>query len=167
MSFLLSCMNGVRARFLLGILAVALCVLFGYPAGAIEAVRTPLNAAAIDLTPAIERYKADGDLIPISTAAGADGIVRRIAVKARESGTRPEWIVFALTNDTTEQLDRLVVTPYHRLVGSGVIWPDLGAQRITAITASQGEAPNVKTAPMQMYSRSRSILAQPSPTWRN
>jgi diguanylate cyclase (GGDEF)-like protein/PAS domain S-box-containing protein len=111
------------------------------PAAAIEAVRTPLNAAAVDLTPAIETYKADGDVIQISTAAGADGIVRRIAVKARESGTRPEWIVFALTNDTNEQIDRLIVSPHHRLVGSGVIWPDLGSSRISAITASQGESP--------------------------
>ena len=53
--------------------------------------------------------------------------MRRIAVKARESGTRPDWIVFALTNDTDEQIDRLLVAPHFRLVGSGVIWPDLGA----------------------------------------
>ena len=67
--------------------------------------------------------------------------MRRIAVKARETGTRPDWIVFALTNDTDEQLDRLLVAPHFRLVGSGVIWPDLGGSRIAAITASQGIRP--------------------------
>ena len=32
----------------------------------------------------------------------------------------------------------MLVAPHFRLVGSGVIWPDLGASRISAITASQG-----------------------------
>ena len=35
-------------------------------------------------------------------------------------------------------MERLLVAPHFRLVGSGVIWPDLGASRISAITASQG-----------------------------
>ena len=111
------------------------------PARAVEAVRVSPDVQAIDLTPAIERYRSDGDEIRISTAPGRDGIVRRIAVKARETGTRPDWIVFALTNDTDEQLDRLLVAPHFRLVGSGVIWPDLGGSRIAAITASQGIRP--------------------------
>jgi hypothetical protein len=33
------------------------------------------HSQAIDLTPAIERYRSDGDLIQISTAPGKDGIV--------------------------------------------------------------------------------------------
>jgi hypothetical protein len=68
---------------------------------AVESVRVDSKIKAIDLTPAIERYKSDGDEIRISTAPGRDGIVRRIAVKAREAGTRPDWIVFALTNATS------------------------------------------------------------------
>jgi diguanylate cyclase (GGDEF)-like protein/PAS domain S-box-containing protein len=117
------------------------------PAAAVEAVRVNREAAAIDLTPAIERYRSDGDEIRISTAPGRDGIVRRIAVKARESGTRPDWIVFALTNDTDEQIDRLLVAPHFRLSGSGVIWPDLGSSRIAAITASQGIRPEREDSP--------------------
>lgn len=117
------------------------------PAGAVEAVRVNLEAPAIDLTTAIERYRSDGDEIRISTAPGRDAIVRRIAVKARESGTRPDWIVFALTNDTDEQVDRLLVAPHFRLVGSGVAWPDLGSSRITAITASQGIRPEREDSP--------------------
>ena len=43
---------------------------------AVEAVRVGLDAPAIDLTPMIERYRSDGDLIQIATAPGKDGIVR-------------------------------------------------------------------------------------------
>ncbi|HKG18417.1 MAG TPA: diguanylate cyclase, partial [Candidatus Limnocylindrales bacterium] len=114
---------------------------------AVEAVRVNLEAQAIDLTPMVERYRSDGDEIRISTAPGRDGIVRRIAVKARESGTRPDWIVFALTNDTDEQVDRLLVAPHFRLTSSGVIWPDLGSSRIAAITASQGIRPEREESP--------------------
>ena len=108
---------------------------------AVESVRMDPKTKAVDLTPMIERYRSDGDEIRISTAPGRDGIVRRIAVKARESGTRPDWIVFALTNDTDEQIERLLVAPHFRLTDSGVIWPDLGSSRIAAITASQGIRP--------------------------
>ena len=111
------------------------------PAAAIESVRVPLDAATIDMTRAVESYSSRDDRIQVSTAPGADGIVRRIEVRAREDGSRPSWIVFALTNDTDEQIDRLLVAPHFRLVGSGVIAPDLGATRINAITASQGFSP--------------------------
>jgi len=110
-------------------------------AGAVEAVRVTLDATALDITNVVERYRSEGDVIQISTAPGPDGIVRRIAVKARENGTRPDWIVFALSNATDEQIDRVLVAPYYRLVGSGVTWPDLGSSRIAAITASQGIKP--------------------------
>ncbi|MDX3808792.1 MAG: diguanylate cyclase, partial [Bosea sp. (in: a-proteobacteria)] len=116
-------------------------------ANAVEAVRVPIDAPVIDLTNIVERNKSDGDVIQISTAPGPDGIVRRIAVKARESGARPDWIVFALTNDSDEQIDRLLVAPFHRLIGSGVIWPDLGDRRIEAVTASQGLSPDREASP--------------------
>jgi diguanylate cyclase (GGDEF)-like protein/PAS domain S-box-containing protein len=108
---------------------------------AVESVRVDPKVKAVDLTPAIEHNRSEGDEIRISTAPGRDGIVRRIAVKAREAGTRPDWIVFALTNDTDQQVDRLLVAPHFRLTGSGVLWPDLGGTRITAITASEGIRP--------------------------
>jgi hypothetical protein len=73
--------------------------------------------------------------------------VRRIAVKARESGARPDWIAFALTNPSDEQIERILVAPHFRLVGSGVIWPDLGATRIAAITASEGIRPEREPSP--------------------
>lgn len=110
-------------------------------ASAVEAVRVPLDAAAIDLTKAVESYKSEGDRLLVATAPGADGIVRRIEVRAREEGTRPAWIVLALTNDSGEQIERLIVAPHFRFVGSGLVWPDLGAPRISAMTASHGFAP--------------------------
>jgi diguanylate cyclase (GGDEF)-like protein/PAS domain S-box-containing protein len=116
-------------------------------AGAVEAVRVDLKAQAIDLTPMVERHQSAEDEIRIPTARDRDGIVRRIAVKAREAGTRPDWIVFALTNDTDEQVDRLLVAPHFRLTSSGVIWPDLGSSRIAAITASQGIRPEREESP--------------------
>ncbi|TXN84585.1 EAL domain-containing protein [Methylobacterium sp. WL8] len=127
------------------ILALSLALLggllFSGSARAVEAVRVTLDAPVIDLTTAIERYRSDGDLIQISTAPGKDGIVRRIVVKARDAGARPDWMVFALTNDTDEQIERILVAPHFRLVDSGVVWPDLGGSRIAAITASQGIRP--------------------------
>ncbi|HUZ91610.1 MAG TPA: EAL domain-containing protein [Methylocella sp.] len=108
------------------------------PAKAIESVRVPLEAQAIDLSKAFETYHSDKDRLLVSTAPGSDGIVRRIEVRAKDEGTHPDWIVFALTNDTSEQMERLLVAPHFRLVGSGVIWPDLGSSRISAVTASQG-----------------------------
>ncbi len=139
-------MSGIAHPFrhLLYVAALTLlaALVFGpSPAEAIESVRVPLDAQVIDLTKAVESYNSAGDRLLVSTAPGSDGIVRRIEVRAREAGTRPNWIVFALTNDTDEQLDRLIVAPHFRLVGSGVIWPDLGSTRISAITASQGFPP--------------------------
>ncbi len=117
------------------------------PALAVQSVRVSADSDAIDLTRAVERYSAQGDRIQVSTAPGADGIVRRIEVSALEAGAQPSWIVFALTNDSDEQLTRLIVAPHFRLVGSGVVWPDLGSSRITTITASQGQAPEREDSP--------------------
>ena len=123
----------IALLFLLAVAAV--------PAKAVQSVRVSPDSEAIDLTHAVEHFGAQGDRIQVSTAPARDGIVRRIEVSALESGAQPSWIVFALTNDSDEQLTRLIVAPHFRFVGSGVVWPDLGSSRITTITASQGLAP--------------------------
>ena len=129
-------------RVLIGLATLLALVLVGCPpALAVQSVRVSADSDAIDLTRAVEHYSAQGDRIQVSTAPGADGIVRRIEVSALEAGAQPSWIVFALTNDSDEQLTRLIVAPHFRFVGSGVVWPDLGSSRITTITASQGQAP--------------------------
>ena len=133
---------GRRPRRALALMAALAWLGLGIGAAqAVQSVRVPVEADAIDLTSAVEHYGAQGDRIQVSTAPGADGIVRRIEVSALEAGAQPAWIVFALTNDSDEQLTRLVVAPHFRFVGSGVVWPDLGSSRITAITASQGSPP--------------------------
>ncbi len=108
-------------------------------ARAVESVNVRLDAAAIDLTAATEIQKTETDRIQVSTAPGADGIVRRIEVRAREGNNN--WAVFALTNNSDEQIDRLIVVPHYRMVGSGLIWPDLGLSRIAGITPSSGDRP--------------------------
>ncbi|MBV9261292.1 MAG: EAL domain-containing protein, partial [Pseudolabrys sp.] len=120
--------------------ALAFTILAGSTAYAIDAVNVRLDAPAIDLTNAVTQQKTENDRIQVSTAPGPDGIVRRIEVRARESSTN--WAVFALTNNSDEQLDRLIVVPHYRMVGSGVIWPDLGISRIVAITPSSGDRPD-------------------------
>jgi diguanylate cyclase (GGDEF)-like protein/PAS domain S-box-containing protein len=119
--------------------ALALATLTGSAAQAVDAVNVRLDAPAIDLTNAVVMQKTDGDRIQVSTAPGPDGIVRRVEVRAREGGTN--WAVFALTNNSDEQIDRLIVVPHYRMVGSGIFWPDLGLSRIAAITPSSGDRP--------------------------
>jgi diguanylate cyclase (GGDEF)-like protein/PAS domain S-box-containing protein len=118
---------------------IAASLLAVQTAPAVEAVNVRLDAAAIDLTAATEVQKSDGDRIQVSTAPGPDGIVRRIEVRAREGNTN--WAVLALTNNSDEQIDRLIVVPHYRMVGSGLFWPDLGLSRIAAITPSTGDRP--------------------------
>jgi diguanylate cyclase (GGDEF)-like protein/PAS domain S-box-containing protein len=126
-------------RCLMAVLALAGVLLAGQGAPAAEAVNVRLDAPAIDLTAATEVQKTEGDRIQVSTAPGPDGIVRRIEVRAREASTN--WAVFALTNNSDEQIDRLIVVPHYRMVGSGLFWPDLGLSRIASITPSSGDRP--------------------------
>ncbi len=118
---------------LLGILAAA-------PATAVEPIKISREDVALDLSRAVEIYRNQGDTFQVSTAPGADGIVRRIEVTADDERSTGDWAVFALANNTDQQFDRLIVAPHFRLAGSGMIWPDLGAVRIAAITPSEGFA---------------------------
>jgi diguanylate cyclase (GGDEF)-like protein/PAS domain S-box-containing protein len=128
----------MRAAFF--VLLIALTTLGADRARAVDAINVRLDAAAIDLTDAVERQRTETDRIQVSTAPGPDGIVRRIEVRARESSSN--WAVFALTNSGDEQVDRLLVVPHYRMVGSGLIWPDLGLSRIVTITPSTGDRPD-------------------------
>ncbi|HYS47503.1 MAG TPA: EAL domain-containing protein [Xanthobacteraceae bacterium] len=108
-------------------------------ARAVEAINLG-DASAIDLTGALERPKSEGDRIQVSTAADAEGIVRRIEVRSR--GGNPNWVVFALANNGSDQVDRLLVAPRYRMVGSGLLWPDLGSSRLVYLTPSTGDPPD-------------------------
>jgi len=132
------------ANFSAATLCAALAIACASVAGisgahAVEAVNVRTDAAAIDLTDAVDYQHTEGDRLQVSTAPGPDGIIRRIEVRAREAGTN--WAVFALANNGDEQIDRLIVAPHYRMVGSGLIWPDLGQSRIVYITPSSGDPP--------------------------
>jgi diguanylate cyclase (GGDEF)-like protein/PAS domain S-box-containing protein len=133
----------VRARVFalaLAMLTLAAAGLFGLaPARAVEAVSVRTDVPAIDLTDAVKRERTDSDRLLVSAAPGPDGIVRRMDVRAREGNTN--WAVFALANTGDEQIERLIVVPHYRMVGSGVFWPDLGRSRVASITSS-GERPD-------------------------
>jgi diguanylate cyclase (GGDEF)-like protein/PAS domain S-box-containing protein len=110
------------------------------PALAVDAVAVRSDAPAIDLTDALEYQHTESDRIQVSTAPGPDGIIRRIEVRGREG--QSNWAVFALANNGDEQIDRLIVIPHYRMVGSGLFWPDLGLSRVVGITPSSGERPD-------------------------
>ncbi|MGH6765797.1 MAG: sensor domain-containing phosphodiesterase, partial [Bradyrhizobium sp.] len=100
------------APLALGLMIVAAAA----PARALDAVSVRSDAPAIDLTGVLDHQHSDTDRIQVSTAPGTDGIVRRIEVRAREGGQN--WVVFALANNTDDQLDRLIVAPHYRIVSS-------------------------------------------------
>jgi diguanylate cyclase (GGDEF)-like protein/PAS domain S-box-containing protein len=121
-------------------LAFAAALLIGR-AFALDAVSLHIDDPVVDLGGSYDRYLNQGDRIQVSTAPGADGIVRRIEVPAENPEGASDWVVFALANPSDEQLERLIVVPHYRLVDSGLIWPDLGWERVRAITPSEGFAP--------------------------
>jgi diguanylate cyclase (GGDEF)-like protein/PAS domain S-box-containing protein len=136
----------LRLSRLAAFLTLAAVCLGLAPAYALEAVQVRQDSAAIDLLPAAERHQTDTDRLQVSTAPGSDGIVRRIEVRAREPRGVTNWVVFALANNSDEQVDRLIVAPHYQMVGSGIFWPDLGNTRIVSITPSQGFRPEQQAA---------------------
>ena len=126
------------ARFLALIVFVTFSVV---QASAVEPIKISKEDTALDLSRAVELLRNQGESVQVSTAPGADGIVRRIEVQADpNSNASGDWAAFSIANPTDEQIDRLIVAPHFRLVGSGVIWPDLGSPRISSITPSEGFA---------------------------
>jgi len=117
----------------------------GNVARAVDAINVRVDASAIDLTEALERPRSESARIQVSTAPGADGIIRRMEVPATEAGNN--WAVFALANNSDEQIDRLIVAPHYRMVGSGLVWPDLGLSRVVGITPSSGDRPERQDNP--------------------
>lgn len=107
------------------------------PSKAVEAVEVPLGTDALDLTQVAEFIAGSASKLQTSTAPGTDGVVQRIEVTALNEANE-NWLVFALSNPTDEQIERLIVAPHFRLAGSGLLRPDLGSKRIVAITPDAG-----------------------------
>ncbi|AYG58374.1 sensor domain-containing phosphodiesterase [Rhizobium jaguaris] len=125
---------------ILAILTAAMLFFLAGMAHAAEPVKISRDDTALDLTATTEIYTNQGEAFQVSTAAGADGIRRRIEVRSSSPNHQGDWAVFALANVSEEQLERVIVAPHFRLVNSKMFWPDLGSQRIIAITPSEGFA---------------------------
>ena len=124
---------------ILALLVAVLAVLFGgAPAIAFETVAVSRGTEALDLKPAVELRLLQGESIRISTAPDQDGIVRRVEVRSKKEEGVSNWAIFAIANESNEQLDRLIVAPHYKMAGSGLFWPDLDSVRISSITPSEG-----------------------------
>ena len=130
----------MRHLFALAIcLALALAALA--PASAFEVISVPEDVNAVNLSDVVEIQPGPEGRVQLSTAPGEDGIIRRIEVLATEPGTTPNFALFALRNESDQQIERLLVAPFFRLPGSGIFQPDLGDDRLTALTPSAGIRP--------------------------
>lgn len=109
-------------------------------ARAAEAVPIGESVPVIDLKPYTEMHLDTLGDLQVSTAPDLDGVVQRIEVRPTKDDTR-HWAVVGLSNPGNQQIDRLLVAPHHRLANSGVLSPDLGAERVAAVTPSEGFPP--------------------------
>ena len=66
----------------LSMLLFLVLTLLPIQAVALEAVKISREDKALDLTKVVEIYASQGEAFQVSTAAGTDGIVRRIEVRA-------------------------------------------------------------------------------------
>ncbi|MBC8019714.1 MAG: EAL domain-containing protein [Methyloceanibacter sp.] len=122
--------------------AIAAAILLSVPPSwAVEAIPVEPNQDKIDVTAKGELYEGRGDRLQIETAPGPDGYIGRMAISASTPGTNPAWLVFALSNPTSERIVRWLVAPRYTLADSHVFWPILDAPRIAAITPSLGFRP--------------------------
>ncbi|KKB76567.1 diguanylate cyclase [Devosia soli] len=122
-------------------LAIFLAFALLQPVKAFEVISVPEDVNAVNLSDVVEIVPGTDGRVQLSTAPDADGIIRRIEVLASEQGTNPSFALFALRNDSDQQIERLLVAPFYRLPGSGVFQPDLGDARISAVTPSAGIRP--------------------------
>ncbi len=124
-------------------LAFALCFVFALanPALGFEVITVPEGVNAVNLSDVIEITPGVEGRVQLSTAPGEDGIIRRIEVLALEAGTNPHFGLIALRNESDEQIERLLVAPFFHLPASGLIRPDLGDDRLVALTPSAGLRP--------------------------
>ncbi len=130
------------AGVLLGLLLIQLSWLIAQPAAALKAIPVGSEQGRIEVTDKGEFLDSRGDNIQVETAPGRDGLAGRMGVKASAPGLSPNWVVFALTNVTDRPVERWLTAERYNVIGSGVVWPDLDARRIEAVTPSLGFLPD-------------------------
>jgi len=129
-----------RLGALLVVLAL-LAVLLPGAAHALEPILVTPDQDRIEITPMGEVYEGRGDSLQIEAVSGAEGMSARMSVKAATPGTNPNWIVFVLKNASDRAIERWLTADRYNIVGSGIVWPDLDARRIEAVTPSLGFVP--------------------------
>ncbi|MDX2308939.1 MAG: EAL domain-containing protein [Hyphomicrobium sp.] len=110
-------------------------------ANALDAIAISPDQDRIEITTLGQLYEGRGDSLQVETAASADGTTGRMSVRAATPGTNPSWLVFALTNTSEVAIERWLTADRYHIIGSGIVWPDLDAQRIEAVTPSIGFVP--------------------------
>jgi len=111
------------------------------PAQALEPISVAPDQNRIEITSLGELHVGRGDTLQIETASGPDGVSGRMSIRATTPGTSPSWIAFALHNPTDKAIERWLTAERYTVTGSSVIWPDLDARRIEAVTPSLGYLP--------------------------
>jgi diguanylate cyclase (GGDEF)-like protein/PAS domain S-box-containing protein len=126
-----------------GLMVFLACLLLpqAQASAAVKAIEVKTDVDRLDISSLGEFYEPQGDQITIDTAPGTDGITQRWSASASTRGTSPAWFAFALRNSTDKQIERWVAVDRYSIAGSGVVWPDLDARRITRIAHSVGYAP--------------------------
>ena len=136
-------MGAVIARRLVSCMVLLAGLLLAHAPGAhaLKAIALDGDADRLEITALGEAYEGRGDTLQIEAAPGADGVGGRMSVRAATPGTNPAWFVFALTNTTDKPMERWLVADRYGSAGSGVVWPDLDARRLDAVTPSVGYVP--------------------------
>jgi diguanylate cyclase (GGDEF)-like protein/PAS domain S-box-containing protein len=111
------------------------------PALALKAVLLDGEQDVVEITGEAVLLGARGDSIQVETAPDADGMTGRMSVRASAQGLSPNWMVFALRNTSSRPIERWVTAERYSIIGSGIVWPDLDARRIEALTPSLGFLP--------------------------
>lgn len=136
--------TGSRFRRVVG---AALLLIAAVSAGstdsfALEPIELDSRTDRISVTTgAGEYHERRGETLQVETAPALDGTIGRMSVGAAVPGTNPDWIVFALRNSTDKPITRWITAERYNLIGSGIMWPDLDARRIEALTPSLGFLP--------------------------
>ncbi|MCL4767960.1 MAG: EAL domain-containing protein [Hyphomicrobiaceae bacterium] len=132
--------TGGRIAALL-LLVIGLSLAAG-PARALESIPVDPGQDRIEITGLGEIHGGRGDTLQVETASGPDGVSGRMSIRATTPGTSPSWIVFALHNPSDKAIERWLTAERYTVIGSSVIWPDLDARRIDAVTPSLGYLPD-------------------------
>lgn len=140
-----SAYRAVRWMTVRRILACMLACLVGlalpHAASAVDAIKLTGEKERLEITPNALVMHGQGDNLRVNTAPGLDGVVRQMSVRAATAGSNPVWMVFALRNVSDKPITRWVTAQKYHLIGSRIMWPDLDAKRIEALTPSVGFVP--------------------------